>query len=280
MRKSWVSHESGEQTHLYQVTHLLCLSPVLLRMLRPDWPLQSVLVPRPGPGKDSQGCESRWTWRRWCGRRSPWGWSGQRTCLEDRTEGFDYQHRPHQRFRRLLSMTEDFPNFKQSYTDLKTAHRPFSSSVTTHSSRAPEGLWTFAVNLPCAPLRRTAKDAGWFTFRPDSYRGRHTVTVQGWTVLQKEIKYSKISKHTYTRTHARTHTYTHAHTNPPISIRMRCYKQNTYFTVSILIYYLIWSISTISLPDFISLSSSLTCAHVGAAQQTEAGGHRVKKPHC
>lgn len=45
-------------------------------------------------------------------------------------------------------------------THIVNEHKPFSSSVTTHSSRAPEGLWTLASILPCAPFRHTAKDAG------------------------------------------------------------------------------------------------------------------------
>lgn len=47
-----------------------------------------------------------------------------------------------------------------THSFLSLQHRPCSSSVITHSSRAPEGLWTLADILPCAPLRYTAKDAG------------------------------------------------------------------------------------------------------------------------
>lgn len=50
---------------------------------------------------------------------------------------------------------------------------PWSISVTQHSSRAPEGLWTFASITPFAPFRLTANDAGWFTFKPDSCSTTH-----------------------------------------------------------------------------------------------------------
>lgn len=53
---------------------------------------------------------------------------------------------------------------------------PWSISVTQHSSRAPDGLWTFASITPLAPLRLTANDAGWFTFKPDSCSTTHTYT--------------------------------------------------------------------------------------------------------
>lgn len=46
--------------------------------------------------------------------------------------------------------------------------------MTQHSSRAPDGLWTFASITPFAPFRLTANDAGWFTFKPDSCSTTHT----------------------------------------------------------------------------------------------------------
>lgn len=54
---------------------------------------------------------------------------------------------------------------------------PWSISVTQHSSRAPDGLWTFASITPFAPFRLTANDAGWFTFKPDSCSTTHTHTL-------------------------------------------------------------------------------------------------------
>lgn len=54
---------------------------------------------------------------------------------------------------------------------------PWSISVTQHSSRAPDGLWTFASIAPFAPFRLTANDAGWLTFKPDSCSTTHTYTL-------------------------------------------------------------------------------------------------------
>lgn len=50
---------------------------------------------------------------------------------------------------------------------------PSVTSVMWHSSRAPEGLCTLASSTPLAPLRLTAKEAGWCTFSPDSWGGTH-----------------------------------------------------------------------------------------------------------
>lgn len=149
-----------------KVTHLWFPSPVQLHTLSPDQVLQSVLVPRPGPGKDFLVCETRWIWRRWCGYRSLWGWTARRTYLEDRKEGWCLFYCCFiQKY--LLMFLIWVSEFDHTHTNT-----PFSSSVTAHSSRAPEGLWTLADIFPWAPFRRTAKDAGWFTFRPDSYQGQ------------------------------------------------------------------------------------------------------------
>ena len=116
-------------------------------------------------------------------------------------ETFSYNHavlENNVELRERLSGISGPPSCCMSPWEPAHGHPPFSSSVTTHSSRAPEGLWTLASILPCAPFRRTAKDAGWFTFRPDSYRGRtrtHNVSI------------GLESEHRQTDTHTNTHTH-------------------------------------------------------------------------
>lgn len=78
----------------------------------------------------------------------------------------------------IFLLDASFPQMKEipqwfSWTILqcKKAFNPLlpsSISVTQHSSSAPDGLWTLASMAPFAPFRLTAKEAGWFTFNPDS----------------------------------------------------------------------------------------------------------------